>query len=168
MSELWDLYNEKREKTGETLLRGMPVPPNRYHLVVSVWIVNEQGEYLLSQRHSNKQYPLYWECTGGSVLAGEDSISGAIREVKEELGVSLDTGQGMLIYQTQRERTQDFYDVWMFRADIDISQLILQETEVLGAQWVKPDELLNMYKTGKLHPLIDYLHKILNLPESAS
>ena len=37
------------------------------HLSVSVWIVNQQGQYLLSQRHPKKQYPLYWECTGGSV-----------------------------------------------------------------------------------------------------
>lgn len=161
MAELWDLYDEKREKTGNVLLRGMPVPKGCYHLVVSIWIVNSRGQYLLSQRHPDKSYPLYWECTGGSVLAGEDSMSGAMREVKEELGITLEAEQGTLIYQTRRESTQDFYDVWLFHADFDASKMILQKTEVVGVQWVNRDELLHMYQNGRLHPLIDYIHQVL-------
>ncbi len=99
MTELWDLYNGKREKTGRILQRGKPIPKGFYHLTVSVWIMNNQGQYLISQRHPNKSYPLYWECTGGSVLASEDSMQGALREVKEELGIELDTRNGKLIYQ---------------------------------------------------------------------
>lgn len=161
MAELWDLYDEKREKTGNVLLRGMLVPKGCYHLVVSIWIVNSRGQYLLSQRHPDKSYPLYWECTGGSVLAGEDSMSGAMREVKEELGITLEAEQGTLIYQTRRESTQDFYDVWLFHADFDASKMILQKTEVVGVQWVNRDELLHMYQNGRLHPLIDYIHQVL-------
>ena len=82
--EKWDLYNAKREKSGITVCRGEIIPKGLYHLSVSVWIVNQQGQYLLSQRHPKKQYPLYWECTGGSVLSGETSLQGAIREVKED------------------------------------------------------------------------------------
>jgi isopentenyldiphosphate isomerase len=63
MTELWDLYNEERKKTG-TILRGTPIPKGQYHLVISAWIVNSKGEYLLSQRHPNKAYPYFWECTG--------------------------------------------------------------------------------------------------------
>ena len=89
MLEMWDLYNGKREKTGKVLPRGVPVPKGLYHLTVSAWIVNSQGQYLLSRRHPQKTYPLCWECTGGSVLAGEDSLNGAVREVREELGIIL-------------------------------------------------------------------------------
>ena len=28
-----------------------------------------------------------WECSGGSILAGETSLEGIIRELKEELGI---------------------------------------------------------------------------------
>ena len=161
MAELWDLYNAEREKTGATLLRGTPVPKGQYHLVVSVWIMNSKGQYLLSQRHPDKPYPYFWECTGSSVLAGEDSLKGALREVKEELGVNLEAGQGKLIYQTRRESTQDFYDVWLFHTDIDIEKMTLQETEVVDVQWVSRGSLFDMYRNGKLHPLIDYLHEIL-------
>ena len=33
MTELWDLYTEDREKSGETLVRGQEIPEGRYHLV---------------------------------------------------------------------------------------------------------------------------------------
>lgn len=157
MEEVWDLYNEKREKIGCLLQRGKPIPKGCYHLVVSAWITNSQGQYLLSQRHPDKQYPLYWECTGGSVLAGEGSLEGAIREVKEELGIALDPICAKLIYQTRRDSVQDFYDVWLFCADVDISEIRLQQSEVINVKWVNRDILLNMFQSGKLHPLIDYI-----------
>lgn len=65
MKEVWDLYDAKGNKTGYTLVRGRPIPEGCYHLVVSVWIINNRGEYILSQRHPDKPYPLRWECTGG-------------------------------------------------------------------------------------------------------
>ena len=40
-----------------------------------------------------------------------------------------------MIYHTRREEVQDFYDVWLFHADIDISEIKMQETEVVGVQW---------------------------------
>ena len=160
MIEVWDLYNENREKIGNLLRRNTPIPKGCYHLAVSAWIVNSQGQYLLSQRHPDKQYPLYWECTGGSVFAGESSLAGAIREVKEELGIALDATSAKLIYQTRRDSVQDFYDVWLFRADVDISEIRLQQSEVVNVKWVNRDILLDMFQSGKLHPLIDYIEQI--------
>ena len=153
--EKWDLYNAKREKSGITVCRGEIIPKGLYHLSVSVWIVNQQGQYLLSQRHPKKQYPLYWECTGGSVLAGEDSLIGAVREVKEELGIILNPAKGRRISQTCREKTQDLYDVWAFHENIDISDIILQETEVIDVKWVTKRGLIRMAQNGELHPLLD-------------
>lgn len=161
MLEMWDLYNCKREKTGKILPCCLPVPKGLYHLSVSAWIVNGQGQYLLSQRHPQKTYPLCWECTGGSVLAGEDSLNGAVREVREELGIILNPFKAEMIYHTKREDVQDFYDVWLFHDDIDISEIKVQETEVVDAQWVSRDNLFDMMHSGKLHPLIDYIEEIL-------
>ena len=160
--EKWDLYNAKREKSGITVCRGEIIPKGLYHLSVSAWIVNQQGQYLLSQRHPKKQYPLYWECTGGSVLSGETSLQGAIREVKEELGITLAPEQGKLIYQFRREDMQDFYDVWLFHADIDIKEMVLQKTEVVDVQWVNQDKLLNMFQKKQLHPLITYIDTLIS------
>ena len=142
--------------------RGENIPKGLYHLVVSAWIVNQQGQYLLSQRHPDKQYLLYWECTGGAVLSGENRLQGAVREVKEELGITLAPEQGKLIYQFRREDMQDFYDVWLFHADIDIKEMVLQKTEVVDVQWVNQDKLLNMFQKKQLHPLITYIDTLIS------
>lgn len=152
--EIWDLYDRYGKKTGETLLRGMPIPEDRYHFSVSVWILNSNGQYLLSQRHPDKQYPLRWECSGGCVLSGEDSLQGAIREVKEELGISLEPAGAKLLSHTRRDETQDFYDVWQFHADVDLSEIRMQETEIVAVKLVNREELLAMYDSEELHPLL--------------
>ena len=159
--ELWDLFNEKRQKTGETIERGKDIPGGRYHLVAGAWIKNSQGQFLISKRHPNKNYPNYWECTGGSVSVGETSLEGAIREVYEELGVSLNPDKSSLIYQTRREEMQDFYDAWLFHADVSINSLMLQPTEVVNAMWVSKEELYDMYLNNEIHPLIDYIDKVI-------
>ena len=130
--EKWDLYNAKREKSGITVCRGEIIPKGLYHLSVSAWIVNQQGQYLLSQRHPKKQYPLYWECTGEK-----------------------------LIYQSRRENVQDFYDVWLFHKDIKIEEMRLQETEVVDVQWVSSDKLFEMFRLKQLHPLITYVEQLI-------
>ena len=85
--EVWDLYNERRELVGRDHIRGEEIPQGCYHLVVHAWIRNPKGEYLMAQRSADRRdFPLMWECVGGSVLKGEDSLAGAIREVQEEVG----------------------------------------------------------------------------------
>ena len=160
MSELWDLYDQERRKTGVVHKRGEPIPQGFYHLVVSVWVVNSQGEYLMSQRHPNKSYPQYWECTGGSVLIGESSIQAAVREGKEELGLTLDVDIAHLIYQKHRDDNQDFYDVWLFHSDTPATALTLQSDEVIDAQWLSKEAIYDLQRNRKLHPLIDYLDLI--------
>lgn len=92
--EEWDLYDAQGSRTGQKIKRGEPIPPGSYHRVVSVWLVNGKTEVLLSQRHPEKSYPLLWECTGGCVIAGETSLEGAVREVREELGICLEPKRG--------------------------------------------------------------------------
>lgn len=156
MAEFWDLYDGNGEKMGILHERGKEVPQGLYHLVVSVWIANEQGQYLMSQRHPDKPYPKCWECTGGSVLVGESSLQGAVREVAEELGLAVDILTAQKIYRTRRDKYQDFYEVWLFHSDVSVSSLKLQQNEVIAAQWMDNQEIQHLQKAGKLHPLLDF------------
>lgn len=148
MQEIWDLYDRDGKRTGKTVLRGMPIPEGLYHLSVSAWILNNSGQYLL------KQYPLRWECTGGCVLSGEDSLQGMLREVSEELGILLESDGAKLLSHIRRDETQDFYDVWQFQTDIELSEIRMQETEIVAVKLVDREEFLAMYHHGELHPLL--------------
>ena len=89
MLELWDIYDENRNRTERTHERGKPFSKGDYHIFVCIWIINSRNEILLTKRNPNKTpWGNYWECTAGCVIAGEDSLQGALREVAEEIGIS--------------------------------------------------------------------------------
>ena len=88
--ELWDLLDKDRRPLGQTHPRGRqyPMPHGTYHTVVTVYTVDDRGRLLLTRRAACKgMYPGWWEVTGGSGIAGEDSLTSARRELREETGI---------------------------------------------------------------------------------
>ena len=62
-----------------------------YVIGVQAIIINSNKQILISKRSSLKEkYPLKWECNGGALLSGEDAVDGLIREIYEELGITLE------------------------------------------------------------------------------
>ena len=160
--ELWDLYTEDRKITGKEHIRGEELPENMYHLVVHVWIKNSKGEYLISQRSANRPtFPLMWECVGGSVLKGESSIDGAIREAKEEVGVELLPDNGKLVFSKNRKnidgkRFNDILDVWLFQHDGDVILKNATTDEVEQTVWMNKNQILDLLKQNKLVDTLKY------------
>ena len=161
--ELWDLYNENRELIGCDHIRGEEIPQGCYHLVVHVWIRNGKGEYLLSQRSADRpSFPLMWECVGGSVLKGEDSLTGAIREVQEEVGVLLSAKRGTLVKSVVREELngvpfRDILDVWLFEYDGPVTLEQATTQEVAQTAWMTKTEIHQLLDDGKLVQTLTYL-----------
>lgn len=171
--EKWDLYTKYREKTGEEYIRQSEcmIPEGKYHLVVHVWIRNSSGEYLISQRAATRPtFPLSWECVGGSVLAGESSIEGAVREVKEEVGIELNPAKGKLVFSKIRNeydgmKFRDILDVWLFEYDGDIDLTNATTDEVNDAKWITMEDIHKLYDSGKLVKTLDYFFCALEAPE---
>lgn len=161
-AELWDLYHENRELTGREHIRGEEIPRGFYHLVVHVWIRNSRGEYLISQRSANRPtFPLMWECVGGSVLKGEDSLTGAIREAKEEVGVDLDSARGRVLFSKTRGVIDgryfgDIMDVWLFEYDGAVSLDMATTDEVAQTVWMTREQIGALFDSGKLVDTLEY------------
>ena len=116
--ELWDVYDENRKLTGKTHERGVPLGPGEYHIIADVWTVNQRSEILLTRRHPDKPYGLLWECTGGSVLTGENSVEGALRELSEEVGIHASKDELHLIHSIcLKERFVDTYICLLYTSD---------------------------------------------------
>ena len=153
--EVWDLYNLNREIIGSHV-RGTELPQNGYHLVVHVWLKDNQGRYLLTQRAANRPtFPMYWECIGGSVLLGESSIQAAVRETEEEVGVRLCAEDAKLLFTKIRgtqngKRYNDIVDVWLFHFDGEIPLEDASTNEVGQAKWLCREEVEQLREEGKL------------------
>lgn len=160
--EIWDLYDENRNIIGEHI-RGEQLPDNGYHLVVHAWIKNSKNEFLISKRAANRlTYPLMYECVGGSVLKGESSLQGAIREIKEEVGLDIEEDSGNLIFSEIRKeingkKFNDILDVWLFNYDGEVNLNDATTDEVESVSWLSLKEIKKLYNENKLVPTLEYI-----------
>ena len=161
--ELFDLYDKYRCKTGKTHERGIELKKDDYHLVVHVWIVNDKGQFLIQKRQPWKiGWPNMWDCSAaGSVISGEDSQQGAIRESKEELGIDIDMKRAEILFTVKF--TRGFDDIWLVKQNVDIESLKLQYEEVADAKWVTFKEIMEMARDGEFigYHYLDSLHEMI-------
>ncbi len=165
--ETWDIYDENRVLTDKKVVRGNPMAQDEYHLVVHVWIMNSKKELLISKRTPNKTFPNMWECTGGSAVEGDTSLDAALREVEEEIGVVLEPEPGKCLFSDRRQHHDfpDFRDVWLFRAEVEESDLIFQEEEVSDAMWTTMDHVRKLILDGSFISHFEYLDQLFKYIE---
>ena len=161
-AEIWDLYNENRELLGKDHVRGEQLPIDGYHLVVHVWIRNSKGQYLISQRSANRPtFPLVWECVDGSVVKGEDSLQGALREVKEEVGVDLLPEKGHVILSDIKKIefgkvVNKIVDVWLFEYDGEVDLSNATTDEVAQVAWMNRSQIKELFDANMFVDTLEY------------
>ena len=144
--ELWDLYNEQGQKTGETWerSRALEIPEDRYHIVCDVLIRHQDGEFLLTLRDPEKDiYPGCLEASaGGSALAGETPEEAARREMLEETGLTADRLE--LIGTTVRPHSHSVIYAYLAIVNCEKDSVRLQPGETVDYQWVDVLTFLRM------------------------
>lgn len=152
--EKWDIYDENGNRTGRTVAReeyeqGGGLPQGQYHLAVTLVILNRKKEMFCTRRSpEKKQLPGWWENTGGSVLAGEDSRHAAVRELKEETGISVPPEELTFLYRAKR--TGFFMDVYGLHRDFPLEDVAFQPGETDGARWYPFAEWEKLARAGTI------------------
>jgi len=141
--EICDIVDELGNHTGRVTTRGTELARGEYYPVVHVWIRDELGNYLIQQRAFHlASSPGIWAVTVGYILSGEDSISGAIREAEEELGIQLLPSHLKRVDRHTMENRIE--DVWLANIlRISMGTPILGP-EVANWKWVSTVELKQM------------------------
>ncbi|MCL2169762.1 MAG: NUDIX domain-containing protein, partial [Defluviitaleaceae bacterium] len=85
-----------------------------------------------------------WETQSGSAASGEDSLTAALKETREEVGIVLNPANGE--YYCRVTRTDNICDVWIFRQDVELSDVVLQEGETCDAALMSGEKILQMIK----------------------
>ena len=62
-------------------------------LVVAGLVIGEGERVLITQRRADQTLPLQWEFPGGKVEPGEAPVDALVRELREELGVTVAVGR---------------------------------------------------------------------------
>ena len=120
--EVVDKLNKRKEPLNKKSDRYERID-GEYCQYVHVCIMNDKNEFLLQKRSPSKKiYPNMWSQTGGAVDSGETSLQGALREVKEELGIDLNKEN--MEFMLSFKRFNSFVDVWLAKQNIDLKDEI--------------------------------------------
>ncbi len=125
-------------------------------LVVLGYVQNDAGEVLLSQRFepTNPIVHLKWEFPGGTNRFGETLEQTCVRELKEELGIDVET---IDLFPHPVSHMWDFSDARVqilllcFRCRLLKGAPQPMEEEVNDARWVKLSDLsqYDFFETGR-------------------
>jgi len=87
--ELYDVYDEEGGWQGQATRKEVHSDPSLIHRAVHVLIFRSDGHLLLQKRVAAKDIePGKWDTSvGGHVDAGEDYLTAARRETREEMGI---------------------------------------------------------------------------------
>lgn len=148
--EIWDGYNADGTLAGVDIIRGEPIPEGLYFLTVEILVRHTDGDYLLMHRDPNKSvFGGYLEATaGGGVQKGETPLEGAIRELKEETGISAQT----LIPIANMPYHRMLCHQYLCITDCKKDSVTLQEGETVGYKWVSEAEFIDFIHSGNMIP----------------
>lgn len=139
LEELIEVLDCNGNKTGEIKPKSEIKKAGDYHRAIAVCIVNDNKEILMQRRSKNKKvYANLWSIfVKGHVRAGETSEEACIREISEELGISVELSELKYLYTIQEELiiSEDyieriFFDAFIVHKNVDIKDVKVQEEEV--------------------------------------
>lgn len=138
--EYRDIYDENKKLTGRTFEKNDGVPEGFFYLMVVCFMQNSKGQFLMQKRVPEKDGK--WATTGGHPKAGENSLTGIITEIKEELGIDINPNDLQLFKEAQGKNS--FCDLYYLKKNIDINDINIQEEEVEKVSWLSLDEINNL------------------------
>lgn len=151
--EYFDILDENGNKTGKTKLRSEVHRDGDWHKAVHIWIINDKGDILLQRRCATKDSnPNMLDISSaGHLTAGDDSLSGAIRELKEELNIDVEPSELQFIKTIKRSSkytstfiNNEFDDLYILRTTKSIDGMKYQEEEISEIFYVPYKEFKNM------------------------
>ncbi len=164
--ELFDILNEDGSKTGIVKERGVSHREGALHGTVHIWIVreNEKSGYdvLLQKRsdHKDSHPGCYDISSAGHISAGDERMESALRELWEELGLSVQPEHLESFGTTHVKFEQTFYGKrfrdneissdFVYRQPVDIDKLNLQESEVSEVRWMDYEECRQKVAQGSM------------------
>jgi len=145
MREVFDIFDDKWNPTGEVADKDEAERMGKWHKVVTAWIINPRGELLLQLRGSyvNKNPNVYDVSVAGHIRAGETVRHGAVREIKEELGLDVNPDQ-LVEITTGNSKSSHLYTVFLVRMDVPLEAFRLDPVEVAGVKYLHWRELAAM------------------------
>ena len=160
-----DILDESGNRTGTSIKKSEAHRKGLFHPTIHVWFYTLDGRILLQQRGKNKKsFPLLWDVSvAGHVSAGEDIVTAAIREIKEEIGLDVTERdlEKIGVFKSVQKHSEGFVDAefhhtYLCNLKTSLTDLKKQESEVQDLSLVPllklAEETWGMANTAKYVP----------------
>jgi len=106
--------------------------------VANIWLVNDQGQLLVSKRSPNVSgNPNQWQTyLGGHVSAGMSFRQTAVKELEEEIGLRIKEEDLYLVAKGKDEKHHRFFESYALRFNGSVDELTFPDGEITHAKWM--------------------------------
>ncbi|WP_419211783.1 NUDIX hydrolase [Maribacter sp. X9] len=160
MDELIDILTDNGEPTGTRAMKTEAHRKGLFHPTVHIWFYTSDGKILLQKRAENKDtHPGLWDVSvAGHIGAGENILDSALREIAEEIGLSISETalQKIGIFKSVQKHSEslidcEFHHTFLSELKFPLEKLTKQESEVNDLKLLSikklEDELLHPDKS---------------------
>lgn len=130
--------------------------------VAEVYIIHDGKLLMFKRSETKKKFPGFWSLPGGHIDEGEDPLSAAIREVKEETGVSIvpeDIKLKVVALHHHIDRNE-LYAAFAFAVTLSSQPTVISEEREGEAHWIPLDEAKQLHNV--FEPVKHYFDHVLN------
>ena len=128
-------------------------------LVVAAALINPEGRVLIAKRPEGKTLSGLWEFPGGKVETGETPGAALIRELKEELSISV--SKSCLAPFTFVSHQYESFDLLLLLYVCRVWEGVVSPSEGQSLKWVRPLDLKNYPMPPADVPLVAMLRDFL-------
>ena len=155
MDEFIDILDKSGTPLGKSVLKSEVHKNGYYHNTAHIWFYTKEGKILLAQRAATKPIcPLLWDVSvAGHVDAGESIEQAAVREISEEIDLTLSESSLKKIgvfdcFQTYDFGVKDyeFHHTFLAELKVPLELLNYNREEVEALKLVSIAEFKNLLK----------------------
>lgn len=160
MDELIDILNEQGKPSGQTCMKSFAHKNGIFHASAHIWIFDNHKNILIQKRTKTKDtFPNLWDISvAGHISAGEKPITSAIREIQEEIGLTVSKNQLHYIntFKKNIKHSENLIDnelhyIYLCMLNFNLSSLTIQKEEVADIKKIKLNDFIKeVNKTNSL------------------
>ena len=170
MEEMFEILEPDGSFSGKLKSRKQVHRDGDLHGAAHIWVyrfVDRKAELLLQKRSHNKDsFPdCYDTSSAGHLDPGENFLNGALRELKEELGISAAPEDLQYMYTKEIDLTDIFHgesfhnheliSIYMLELVPEDKEIHYQEEEISGVMWMEADTLYRMVRDDSFKHCMD-------------